>query len=179
MTGRGASRALTLAFACCVALALASCARPASPPVPSPASPPPVSAMHSADRLDAAHAEKIVLAYITALRSHDASAAAALMTPYRQAETRAPSWAASTANWKSARVQAVTRPGRYIADERSFAELYAHRFGREPYKLVVLDVSYSRGPGTTPGYTDFVVTQDSENAPWLINDFGGAPSAGN
>ncbi len=178
MTGGGALRALTLALTCCVALAAAGCSRP-SPASPATTTPAHVSAMVPADRLDAARAQKAVLAYIAALRSHDATAAAALMTRYRRAETRMPGWAASVSQWKAARVSAVVRPGRYIADERTFAELYARRFGREPYKLVVLNVSYSRGVGKAAGSTDFVVTQGSVTEPWLINDFGGAPSTGN
>lgn len=134
----------------------------------------PVSAVKSASRADISEAQKAALAYVEALRSRDASVAASLMTPYRRAETRAKGWKADVGWWKSARVTAVMHPGRYVADERSFAELYAERFGHPPYNLVVVNVRYALGDGAGPGDTDFVVTRDSASAPWLVHDFGGA-----
>ncbi len=96
------------------------------------------------------------------------------MTSYRRPETRAKGWTAEIRWWKDAQVKAVVHPGRYVSDERAFAQLYAEHFGRPPYKLVVVNVRYGLGPGTPPGDTDFVVTRDTAGAPWLVHDFGGA-----
>ena len=168
--------AFGLVLASCVALSASGCAitRPDAATPSTGATRTVVSAVKNADRTDLAAAEKSVFAYIDALRSADASAAAALMTSYRRAETKAKGWNAEIGWWKDARVKAVLHPGRYLGDERTFAQLYAERFGHPPYKLVVINVSYGLGPGVPPGDIDFVVTQDSSTAPWLVHDFGGA-----
>jgi hypothetical protein len=176
------SRVLGLMVAACVALVALGCARNAGTPVAAPAptpgaeatTPKVISAVKSSGRADIAAAQETALAYIDALRSRDASQAASLMTSYRRAETRAKGWKSEIGWWRSARVTAVMHPGRYLSDERTFAQLYAEQFGHPPYKLVVLNVSYGLEPGTPPGDTDFVVTQDSGSAPWLVHDFGGA-----
>ena len=130
--------------------------------------------MKNADSVDIAAAKETALEYVGALTSRDASAAAGLMTSYRRAETRAKGWKTDNRQWKTAQVKAVTHPGRYLGDERTFAELYAEHFGHPPYKLVVVNVAYGLGPGVPPGDTDFVVTKDHAGAPWLVHDFGGA-----
>jgi len=161
-----------------VTLGASGCTPAAQPPgsAPSPAesTEAPISAVKRANRFDVSAAQETALAYVEALRSADASEAASLMTPYRRAETRSKGWKADIGWWKSARVTAVMHPGRYVADERSFAELYAERFGHPPYKLVVVNVRYGLSPGVSQGDTDFVVTKDSASAPWLVHDFGGA-----
>jgi hypothetical protein len=138
-----------------------------------------VSAVQRANRVDIARAKKTVVAYVEALRSKDASGAAELMTSYRRSETRAKGWKAENRWWKAATVKTVTTPGRYITDERAFVQLYAEHFGHPPYKLVVVNVSYGLGPDAPLADTDFVVTQDSAVAPWLVHDSGGKlrPSA--
>ncbi len=134
----------------------------------------PVSAVARANRLDVANAKKVALEYVRALASRDATAAAALMTSYRRAEVRAKSWKREIGGWRTASVTAVLSPGRYINDERAFAQLYAEHFGHPPHQLVVVDVRYVPGPGEPPADTDFVVTRDNAGAPWLVHDFGGA-----
>jgi hypothetical protein len=127
-----------------------------------------------ATAVDAQAAKSAVLAYIEAVRSGDATKAAGLMTRYRRAEVRERGWRSANAWWKAARITTVSRPGHYLTDERSFARLYLERFGREPFKLVVLNVGYSAVASAPAGDLDFVVTQDVAHGPWLIHDFGGA-----
>lgn len=167
---------LGFALAICVALGASGCATARRPDSAAPTTTrrTVVSAAKSAERADIAAAQNRALAYVVALRSKDASAAAALMTPYRRAETSAKGWKADIGWWKNARVKAVLHPGRYLGDERTFAQLYAEQLGHPPYKLVVINVSYGLGPGVPPGDTDFVMTQDSATSPWLVHDFGGA-----
>ncbi len=148
--------------------------RPSTPTPSAETTPATVSAVTTANRLDVAEAQQVVLAYVEALRSAEASDAAALMTSYRRPETLARGWRREIRWWKDAQLKAVVHPGRYVSDERAFAQLYAEHFGRPPYKLVVLNVRYGLGPGTPPGDTDFVVTRDNAGAPWLVHDFGGA-----
>jgi hypothetical protein len=176
-------RLLPLALAACVVASMCGCAtaqRPAAPTQPAESTPPaettaaPVSALATSNRADVAAAQEVVLAYVEALRSAQASDAAALMTSYRRPETRAKGWRREVRWWKNAQLKTIVHPGRYVSDERAFAQLYAEHFGRPPYKLVVLNVRYGLGPGTPPGDTDFVVTRHSAGAPWLVHDFGGA-----
>jgi len=148
--------------------------RPSTRPSSAETTPAPAASVKRANRVDVAAAQEVVLAYIDALNSRDATEAAALMTSYRRGETRSKGWKADIGWWKSARVKAVMNPGRYLSDERTFALLYAEHFGHLPYKLVVFNVSYGLGPGVPPGDTDFVVTRDSAGAPWLVHEFGGA-----
>lgn len=171
--------ALGLLLAACVAFGSSGCAivarRPVSATRSAGAARTVISAVKSADRTDIAAAQKSALAYIDALQSEDASAAAALMTSYRRAETRSKGWEAEIGWWKDASVKAVMHPGRYLRDERTFAQLYAEQFGHPPHKLVVINVSYGLGPGVPPGDIDFVVTQDFATASWLVHDFGPTP----
>ncbi len=170
--------ALALCLAASVACGAIGCARVAERPTPATRSAEPTSApasaVKSANAVDIAAAKETALAYVDALKSQDASAAAELMTSYRRAEVRKKGWKAENAWWKGAQVRAVMHPGRYVADERAFAELYAEHFGHPPYKLVVVNVSYGLGPGKPPADTDFVVTRDTAGSPWLVHDFGGA-----
>jgi hypothetical protein len=170
-------RLLPLALAACIAASVCGCATarpPAAPTPPAETTPAPVSALATSNRADVAAAQEVVLAYVEALRSAEASDAAALMTSYRRPETRAKGWRREIRWWKNAQLKTIVHPGRYVSDERAFAQLYAEHFGRPPYKLVVLNVRYGLGPGTPPGDTDFVVTRHSAGAPWLVHDFGGA-----
>ncbi|NTU70628.1 MAG: hypothetical protein HGB10_02235 [Coriobacteriia bacterium] len=136
--------------------------------------PAPVAAVASANRYDIAQAKDAMLAYLDALASRDASEAAKLMTPYRRGETASKGWKSDVGWWKTARVRTVMHPGRYVSDERTFAELYAEQIGKPPYKLVVLNVAYTAVLGRPAGDLDFVLTQASPKAPWLVHDFGGA-----
>ena len=170
----------TLAFLLAVigAAALSGCAdlsaRQAPVQIPPDPTPAVVSAATRANRADLADAQEVVLEYVDALRSRDATEAASLMTSYRRPETVAKGWKTEVRWWMSVPIKAVVHPGRYISDERAFAQLYAEHFGHAPYKLAVVNVSYGAGKDTPAGDTDFVVTRDNAGAPWLVHDFGGA-----
>ena len=179
--GRGRTRGVLMpTLAACTAIALASCAaacvpaRNAASLASGPAPTPTVSAVKSSTQVDFRDAETVVLAYIGALRSADATEAALRMSVYRRAETRAPGWKRANAWWKAVRVRAISRPGHYLSDEHTFAYLYGERFGHAPYKLVVLNIAYSAEASAPAGDIDFVVTKDSARAPWLVHDYGGA-----
>jgi hypothetical protein len=160
----------------CAAIAAIACSISCAPHGSGVTSPSPAvaSAQKRSTQVDFRDAAKVVLAYIEAVRSADATATARHMTAYRREETRAPAWKSSNAWWKTVRVSAVSRPGHYLSDERTFAQLYAQRLGHGPYKLIVLNVAYSAVTTAPAGDIDFVVTKDSDRAPWLIDDFGGA-----
>jgi hypothetical protein len=125
-------------------------------------------------QVDAQNAQSVVLAYIDALRSGDATEAGDRMTRYRRPETREPGWRRANSWWKAVRIKTIARPGHYLVDERTFVRLYESRFGHEPYKLLVLNVAYSAVASAPAGDVDFVVTKDSARAPWLVHDYGGA-----
>jgi len=134
----------------------------------------PNSATMPSSQVDFRNAETVVLAYLDAVRSTDATEAAQRMTRYRRAETTQRSWKRSNAWWKAVRVTSVSRPGHYLTDEPTFVRLYGQRFGHPPFKLLVINVAYSAVASAPAGDVDFVVTKDTAHAPWLVHDFGGA-----
>ena len=179
MTRDRAGCAIVRALVACVLLLVSAACTTACVPTGGAASrnsrpAPTVPVVTRSTQVDFRNAETVVLAYIDALRSADASEAATRMTAYRRAETRARGWKRANSWWKAVHIRTVTRPGRYLTDEHTFANLYAERFGHLPYKLVVMNLAYSATLTAPEGDIDFVVTKDSARAPWLVHDYGGA-----
>ena len=172
---RDRAAVLVRGLAACALIASAACVVACAPGRATHASAPtPASAMQASTQVDFRDAEAVVLAYVSALRSADASEAASRMTSYRRAETRAHGWKQANAWWKAVRIRTVTRPGHYLTDEHTYVDLYAERYGHPPYKLVVMNVAYSATLTAPAGDIDFVVTKDTVGAPWLVHDYGGA-----